>query len=315
MTQPIVIAHRGASGYLPEHTLVGKAFAYGLGADYLEQDVVASRDGHLLVLHDLYLDDVSDVAQRFPTRQRNDGHFYVVDFDLVELRQLTLFERRNPGSPEPRFPSRFPPTVGIARIVTLAEELTFIAGLNRSTGRNVGIYPEIKNPRWHAEHGIDLAQRLLETLNAFGYENRESAAFIQCFDTAELRRVRYELGCELPLIQLVGKEPEYESLLARSGLDELASYASGLGPHYSQLAAVRNGQWETLPLTRAAVDAGLALHPYTFRADELPPYTSKLDDLLEFFLAEVRVDGVFCDHPDIAVRVRNRVLGRAKEVQ
>src|SRR5688572_24954616 len=98
MTPPFVIAHRGASGYLPEHTLAAKALAYGLGADYLEQDVVATRDGRLVVLHDLHLDDISDVARRFPGRQRADGRHYVVDFDLSELETLRVFERRTPGS-------------------------------------------------------------------------------------------------------------------------------------------------------------------------------------------------------------------------
>src|SRR6185503_3100921 len=105
---PIVIAHRGASGYLPEHTLVAKALAHGLGADYLEQDVVATRDGKLVVLHDLYLDDVSDVAERFRGRQRDDGLHYVIDFDLTELKTLTVFERRAPGSAAAKYPARFP---------------------------------------------------------------------------------------------------------------------------------------------------------------------------------------------------------------
>ena len=105
--QPVVIAHRGASGYLPEHTLEAKALAYGLGADFLEQDVVATRDHELVVLHDLYLDDVTNVAQIFPGRQRTDGHYYVIDFDLSELRALSVSERRRPGSEEPLFEQRF----------------------------------------------------------------------------------------------------------------------------------------------------------------------------------------------------------------
>src|SRR5206468_1815389 len=114
----IVIAHRGASGYLPEHTLVGKALAYGLGADYLEQDVVATRDAELVVLHDLHLDDVSDVAQRFPGRQRGDGLHYAIDFDLAEIQRLTLFERRTAGARTAKYPGRFPADIGVARIAT-----------------------------------------------------------------------------------------------------------------------------------------------------------------------------------------------------
>src|SRR5690606_28954550 len=130
------------------------------------------------------------------------------------------------------------------------------------------------------------------------YENRDSKVFVQCFDAAELRRVRHELGCELPLMQLVGPEPEYAALLTRAGLGEVAGYANGLGPHYSQLAATVDGERVVQPLTRDARDAGLLLHPYTFRADDLPAHEKSIDDLLEFFLAGVGVDGVFCDHPD-----------------
>src|SRR5262245_31828658 len=147
--RPIVIAHRGASGYLPEHTLPAKALAYGLGADFLEQDVVATRDRQLVVLHDIYLDDVTDVAQRFAGRSRKDGRHYVVDFDLAEIETLTVSERRAPASSAARFPSRFPAGTGIAGVSTLATELKLIQGLNKSMGRTVGVYPEIKDPHWH----------------------------------------------------------------------------------------------------------------------------------------------------------------------
>lgn len=303
---PLVIAHRGASGYLPEHTLAAKALAHGLGADYLEQDVVATRDSRLVVLHDLYLDDVSDVARRFPGRGREDGRHYVVDFDLAELRALTLFERRSPGTATAKYPSRFPADVGLFRIVTLEEELRLIQGLNRSTGRTVGIYPEIKDPSWHRSHGVDLARLLLEELHAFGYSRAEDPVFVQCFDPEELRRLRDELGSSLRLIQLVGPEPEYAGLLTPAGLRRLAAHAHGLGPRYSQLVEQDAGN-RPIPsaLTRLARDSGLQLHPYTFRRDDLPPYARTLEELLELFAVRVRVDGVFCDHPDVAVRVRD----------
>ena len=109
-------------------------------------------------------------------------------------------------------------------------------GLNRSTGRDVGIYPEIKEPEWHRRHGIDLAHSSLAELAAFGYSRARDAAFVQCFDAAELERVKDELGCELKLIQLVGPEPGIRGVADGSGA-ALASqrYAYGLGPHYSQL--------------------------------------------------------------------------------
>jgi glycerophosphoryl diester phosphodiesterase len=304
---PIVIAHRGASGYLPEHTLASKALAVGLGADFIEQDVVASRDGKLVVLHDLYLDDVTDVAQRYPGRQRSDGRHYVVDFDFDELAKLSVVERRAPGSALARFPARYPADSPMPGVVTLEQELRLVQGLSQSMGRAIGVYPEIKHPRWHAEHGIDVASLLVAELRRFGYSRPDDAAFVQCFDRDELARVRRQLGCELRLIQLVGADREYAELLTAEGLRQTAEYAYGLGPHYSQLAEHGRGGLRLKPLTQWAHDSGLRLHPYTFRRDELPPYVRTLDELLEFFLVEARVDGVFCDHPDVAVRVRDRL--------
>jgi glycerophosphoryl diester phosphodiesterase len=302
---PIVIAHRGASGYLPEHTLAAKALAYGLGADYLEQDVVATRDSRLVVLHDLHLDDVSDVAKRFPGRQRADGRHYVIDFDLAELETLRVFERRSPGGEHAKYAARFPSDVGILRIATLADELRLVQGLNKSMRRSVGIYPEIKAPEWHRRHGIDLASLLLTELGAFGYSAATDPVFVQCFDAAELIRVRTELGSALKLIQLVTAEARYGELLTHAGLRKLAAYAYGLGPHHSQLVTGAAGARPRLePLVQLARDAGVHLHPYTFRRDELPAYASTLEACLEFFIAVARVDGLFCDHPDVAVHVR-----------
>jgi glycerophosphoryl diester phosphodiesterase len=306
---PIVVAHRGASGYLPEHTLEAKALAFGLGADYLEQDVVATRDAELVVLHDLVLDDVTDVAERFPGRRREDGRHYAIDFDLIELRQLAVSERRSSGSRGPRFPARFPPETAIFRIATLEEELGLISGLNRSMGRNVGIYPEIKHPQWHREHGIDLARLLIDELYAHGYRDAGAAVFVQCFDAAELRRVREELGCKLKLVQLVGVEAEYAELVSRAGLARVARYADALGPSLTQLVAIDEAHSVARPsdLARDARRAGLELHPYTFRRDELPSWAAGFEELLSLFITEVGVDGLFCDQPDIAVRVRDRL--------
>lgn len=305
---PIVIAHRGASGYLPEHTLEAKALAYGLGADYVEQDVVATRDAQLVVLHDLHLDDVTDVASRFPGRQRADGRHYAIDFDLAELQQLAVSERRKPGSRSARFPDRFPTDAALFRISTLDQELALISGLNKSMRRTVGIYPEIKNPRWHREQGIDLASRLLGVLAGHGYSDAGSAAYVQCFDADELRRVRDDLGCRLKLVQLVGEEPEYAPLLTAEGLARVARYADALGPSYKQLVfATDIPPLRKSPLVDAAKRAGLKLHPYTFRRDDLPAFATDLEELLHAFFTDIGVDGLFCDQPDIAVRVRDRV--------
>jgi glycerophosphoryl diester phosphodiesterase len=250
------------------------------------------------------------VAGRFPGRQRADGLHYVIDFDLAELQQLTLFERRTRGSGTAKYPARFPAGIGVARVATLDEELQLIQGLNQSTGRTVGVYPEIKEPRWHREHGIDLSRLLLAKLEAFGYSRPEHAAFVQCFDADELVRVRHELGCQLRLIQLAGTEPAYAELLTPAGLAGVARYAHGLGPNHRQLVADEGGRPKITTLTARARELGLRLHPYTFRREELPGYASTLEQLLEVFFGQARVDGVFCDFPDVAVRVRDGLGGR-----
>ncbi len=162
----LVIAHRGASGYLPEHTLPAKAMAYAQDADYLEQDLVMTKDDQLVVLHDHYLDRVTDVAERFPDRARKDGRYYAIDFTLAEIKSLKFsegFELEN-GKKVQTFPGRFPMGKSDFRVHTFEEEIEFVQGLNHSTGKNIGIYPEIKAPWFHHQEGKDIALKVLETL-------------------------------------------------------------------------------------------------------------------------------------------------------
>lgn len=312
---PLVIAHRGASGYLPEHTLAAKALAYGMGADYLEQDVVATRDNHLIVSHDIHLDRVTDVARRYPERARADGRFYARDLDLAEIRSLSVTERLGHDG-EPVFPGRFPPHTGRFGINTLAEEIAFIQQLNRMTGRNVGIYPEIKAPAWHHDEGVDLAALVLATLAEFGYEGPDAPVFVQCFDWTETQRMRRELDCSLPLIQLIAdpawneSDTDYIHLLTPAGLEEIATVAQGIGPWLNQLydMEVIDGCPVARGVVRAAHDAGLAVHPYTFRRDALPDGFGSFDALLGFFFTDLGVDGIFTDFPDLAVRLRDEAF-------
>ena len=150
-TNTLVIAHRGACGYLPEHTLEAKAYAHALGADFIEQDVVATRDNQLIVLHDIHLEGVTNVADLYPDRHREDGRYYARDFELAEIRGLSAGERRGSDGITAAFPNRFPVGVGNFRVPTLREEIKLIQGMNRSTGREAGIYPEIKSPGWHRD--------------------------------------------------------------------------------------------------------------------------------------------------------------------
>lgn len=307
----LVIAHRGASGYLPEHTREAKVLAYGQGADYLEQDVVATRDGVLVVLHDIHLDDVSDVARRYPARRRPDGRFYVIDFDFEEVARLRLEERRRPGSAERLYPDRFGDDGLEFRVVALDEELRLIRELNRETGRSVGIYPEIKRPDWHHAHGVDLAALLLAELDRHGYRCAADAAFVQCFDPAELERCRHGLGTRLRLVQLVESGAQSEVMLNARGLEEIASYADVIAPGFARIGEpAADGSLRLAPWVDALRPAGLDLHAFTFRRERLPPGVASLEALLDLFLP--CLDGVFCDQPDVAVAARDRLGSRSR---
>ena len=302
--EKVVIAHRGASGYLPEHTLAAKVLAYGMGADFLEQDLVLTSDDVPVVLHDVYLEAVTDVQNKFPGRVREDGHFYVVDFSLVEVKSLLVSERVHRKTGEPIFENRFPGGHSSYQIPTFAEEIELIQSLNRSTGRAVGIYTEIKSPAWHRTQGKDISKAVLEILDRYGYNDATSNAFLQCFDRDELRRIRFVLHAEIKLVQLLGAS-EADST-TRTHLADIATYAQGIGPYIGLLVkplnlAEKNSR-ETGPviteLTRDAHDIGLIVHPYTFRADYLPSYANGFESLLSLFFDRIGVDGIFTDHPD-----------------
>lgn len=310
MADPVVIAHRGASGYLPEHTLEAKAVAHAMGADYLEQDIIASRDSVLLVLHDIYLESVTNVEQLFAGRARADGHFYAIDFDYEEIAQLTVHERTatdsesGAGRPEQLFPARFPADKGRFKVATLHDELELIAGLNQATGRQAGIYPEIKDPRWHIENGIDLTHLVMTALEESGYLNSTATgepprAYLQCFDSDELQRIRRELNPAVPLVQLLTDDSE----LSATALDAIAEYAQGIGPAYFSLVRQSEDSVASNGTCAAAQARGLQVHPYTFRRDRMPSFSSDFESLLRFFASDVGVDGFFTDFPDIAVAV------------
>lgn len=308
-----IIAHRGASAYLPEHTLQAKAMAYAMHADYLEQDVVATRDNELVVLHDIHVDRVTDVSDRYPDRAREDGRYYVRDFDLDELRSLNVTERLDSDG-QAVFPGRFPARTGRFRIHTLAEELTLVAGLNQATGGRTGVYPEIKRPHWHRQEGFDISVAVLQILAEHGYENADDPIFLQCFDAGELRRVRNELDCRLRLVQLIGEnswaetETDYDYLKSKPGLAELAETVDAIGPWVEQLYTIDPvaGKPASTGLTESAHQSGLLVHPFTFRADDLPSGFRCFEDMVRFFTGELGVDGLFTDFPD---RVYRYLLG------
>jgi glycerophosphoryl diester phosphodiesterase len=307
--RPLVIAHRGASGYLPEHTLAAKALAYGQGADFLEQDVVLSKDGVPVVFHDTHIDTTTDVAKKFPGRQRADGRFYALDFTVAELKQLIISERFNPKTGKAIFPQRFPVGVGSFQVVTFEEEIRFVQGLNRSTGRNVGIYPELKAPAWHRKEGRDLTAAVLPILRKYGYDAKDTACYVQCFEYAEIKRLRGELGWSGKLIMLLGAkgkgpgETDFTYLQTDAGLAELAKLVDGIGaPIGSHVTGKSSNERQVTDLAARARKAGLKSHPYTLRADELPKSVKDADELVRVLFDEAKVDGLFTDFPDLCIR-------------
>jgi len=282
--------------------------AHAMGADYIEQDVLLTRDDVLVVLHDLYLDAVTDVAQRFPGRERADGRHYAIDFTLDEIRSLRVHERlQDNGRPE--FPGRFPAETGIFRVPTLAEEIELIQGLNTSTGRAVGLYIEPKSPAWHREQGKDLVAAVLHLLARYGLKGADDKVLLQSFDPDALRYARGELHSGLRMVQLIGENSwresmaDFDFLRSPEGLAEIAQYAQGIGPWLPQVVDISNTpQADISDLVSHARQYGLFVHAYTLRADQLPSSIGSMAEAVRILLDETGLDGVFTDHPDQVIR-------------
>jgi len=317
--RPLVIAHRGASGYLPESTLPAKALAAGMGADYVEHDVVMTRDDRLLINHDLWLDNVSDVALRFPGRQREDGHFYVIDFDLDEILSLSVTERFMvaDGQDIAVFPDRFPIWQSHFSVHTLESEIEFLQGLRHSWGKDIGMFTELKSPWFHEQEGKDLSSAVYDVLARYGYRTREDRCRVMSFDAHALQRIRTEVGpaagVDLPLTQLIGrtdghetyelqsdgtwKNYDYDWMLESDAMPRIREWADGIGPDVRML--LRHGKpMAASDLAQQAHAAGLYVTPWTVRADDLPHCAPSLDALVRILVDECHVEGIITDFPD-----------------
>ena len=317
--KPIVIAHRGACGYVPEHTLEAASMAHAMQVDFIEQDVVLSKDNIPVVLHDIHLDTVTDVAQKFPGRARSDGRFYAIDFALDEIKQLFVHERISLKTGKAVFPNRFDASKALFRVPTLEEEIELIKGLNAATGRDIGIYVEIKKPAWHREQDKDTSKIVLETLAKHGYQTKQDNVYLQCFDPKETRRIREKLKCNLKLVQLIADNEwneantDFDKMRTQSGIAQIAQYADGIGPWMPHiLKPVDGGEPQATELVQLAHEKGLVVHPFTFRQDSLPKYAKSFDGLMKKFLAQ-RIDGLFTDFPDLSCLSRNEFLAQTQK--
>ena len=276
----LVIAHRGASGYLPEHTLEAYALAYGMGVDYIEPDVVFTSDRQLICLHDLYLERTTDVAVRFFDRRRDDRHWYAMDFTLEELQSLRLGRPDGKGYAAASY-----------RIATLADLVRMIDDLNVATGRSVGIIPELKHPAAHrealGEAGTSPEERLAQELDPELAPTLAGRVVYQCFDEDSLRRMR-ALGRGFSLIYCTSDE------LGDARLDAIAEFADGIAPSRRRIEPEDGPPTD---LVERAHARGLAVYTWTFGDEE---------EAMRRFYDDHGVDGIFTDYPDAGVRAAGR---------
>ena len=297
---PIIIAHRGASGVYPEHSLEGYAKAIELGADYIEPDLVISKDGVLVARHDIYLSTTTDVASRpeFAHKERfvaqlGRKDWLVVDFTLAELKTLGVVQARE---------GRDKSHDGKYKIPTSAEIIELAKSHNQATGGNVGIYPETKQPKFYQQMGYDFAGLLMADLRTGGVANGELPVFIQSFDVAIL----HELApvTQIPLIYLLENQPQGE---ATAEISKHASILSGIGPDKRMLMAAGTAPPAPSPLMLKAQQLGLKIHPWTFRDDDIgSDFKTAEDEYLAFF--KLGIDGMFTDFTDTGVRTRQMFL-------
>ncbi len=285
--------------------------AYAMGPDYIEQDVAVTLDDKIVVIHDHFLDTVSNVREMYPDRMRHDGRYYVIDFTLKELKLLNIHERTDTSNGNAVYTRRFPNrSRSQFDIATLDEEIELILGLNKSTGKNVGIYTEIKDPQFHLKEGKDVSRLVLNTFTKYGYINKHSKCYIQSFDQECLIHLREELNAKVKLVQLIADETwiekcgvDYNRMLTSEGMADIKKYADAVGPWMHQVV-IDNGRGnkpEITDVVNHAHENTLKVHTYTLRADDLPSYSRSLNDLFRIFFLKAGVDGVFTDFPDKGV--------------
>jgi glycerophosphoryl diester phosphodiesterase len=295
--RPLIIGHRGASGHRPEHTLESYRLAVEMGADFIEPDLVSTKDGVLIARHENEIGGTTDVADRFPDRKRTktvDGQsmtgWFSEDFTLAEIKTLRARER---------LPFRSHAYDGQFQVATFDEVIELAQGLGKARGRPVGIYPETKHPTYFRGIGLPLEEKLLASIETHGWNSREAPVFIQSFEQGNLRALRKQT--RVRLIQLVSSA----TLVDEEGVKSIAAYADGIGPEKRLVIPVNPDGTLGAPtdLVERAHRAGLLVHVWTVRVEkEFLPAGYHGDVKAEFDqLRKLGVDGVFTDFPDRAV--------------
>ncbi len=302
MATPLIIGHRGAAGHRPEHTIAGYRLAAEMGADYIEPDLVSTKDGVLIARHENEIASTTDAAAKFPDRKRTktvDGTpitgWFSEDFTLAELKTLRARERldfRSHG-----WDGRF-------EVPTFDEVIELAQQLGNELGRPIGVYPETKHPTYFRGIGLPLEDRLLASLDRHGWNTASAPVFIQSFET-NLREIRPKT--RIKLIQLLeGKVPTDEELRA------IGSYADGIGPSTRLVipAAADGTLLAPNDLVARAHAAGLVVHVWTLRSEPAflsPFYNGDVGVEFRRFRA-LGVDGIFTDFPDAAARAFDAAL-------
>jgi glycerophosphoryl diester phosphodiesterase len=338
MTPPLVIAHRGASGYLPEHTIEAYRLGIEQGADIIEPDLVATRDGHLVARHEPNITATTDVAARpeFADRKRRhvvDGReeegWFTVDFTLAELRTLRAVQAR-PERPQQYNGQYLIPT--FEEVIELAQR----EGLAR--GRVIGVYPETKHPTWHCERGLPIEEPMLAALRRAGWTQRTDPVFLQSFEAGNLRWLRSRT--DLRLVQLIdadGLLPDGKprpgarwrsdgscTLYPQGELPQdydtaasfatIAQYADVIAPWKRYLVGVdaANRLVPASDFVARAKQAGLAVHTWTFRNEAAmlaaDYHGDPLREYAQFYA--LGIEGLFSDFPDTAIAARDQFLGK-----
>jgi len=329
---PLIVGHRGASGYRPEHTLASYELAARLGADYIEPDLVITKDRVLVARHEPEIGGTTDVASRpeFASRKRTvllDGvsvtGWFTHDFTLAELKTLRATERI------PALRQHNTLYDGLFQVPTFQEVLDLRKRLEKELDREIGVFPETKHPTYFRRLGLELEAPLVRALRRNGLDRADAQVFVQSFEAKNLATLRTAYRLRAPLVFLTGAagspfdDPKsYAEYLTPAGLRELSRYANGIGPDKSQVIprTADNNLGTPTSLVANAHAAGLKVIPYTFRAEnnflpadyragtDLAGYGRAIAEQVAFL--KTGLDGLFTDQPDIGVLARNAALAR-----